>query len=164
MHGWRQDIADAARKADLGSAEFLYIFFAHTESQAKGAEILERFLRRMQDRDVPITLTTRDAQYDAIVKRGIPDHNKLQRLAAIHQPTLAANGNNDLMIPTRLTHLLGALIPKAEVQIYPDAAHGFLCQYPNEFAGDVNRFFGILIDLEGRGSRESGDRPIPGVV
>lgn len=144
MHGWRQDIADAARKDDLGGTELLYVFFAHTEtSQAKGAEFLERFLRRMQDRDVPSTLTTRDAQYDAVVEWGIPDHNKLQRLTAIHQPTLVANGNNDLMIPTRLTYLLGALIPNAEVQIYPDAAHGFLWQYPNEFTSDVNRFLGF---------------------
>jgi pimeloyl-ACP methyl ester carboxylesterase len=143
MHGWRQDIADAARKPDTDGAELLYVFFPHTEAgQSKGAEFLERFLLRSVDRDVPSTLITRDAQYDAIVEWGVPDHNKLQRLAAIHQPTLAASGSNDLMIPTRLTHLLGALIPNAEVRIYPDAAHGFLWQYPREFGRDVNNFLG----------------------
>ena len=91
---------------------------------------------------MPSDLATRDAQYDAVVDWGVPDHNRLQRLASIEQPTLAANGSNDLMIPTRLTHLLGALIPNAEVRIYPDAAHGFLWQYPKEFGKDVNAFLG----------------------
>jgi pimeloyl-ACP methyl ester carboxylesterase len=143
MHGWRKDIADAARKPDLGGAGFLYVFFAHTEtSQSEGAEFLTRFLLRIVDRDVPSRLVTRGAQYDAIVEWGIPDHNKLQRLANIRQPSLAASGNNDLMIPTRLTHLLGALIRNAEVRTYPDAAHGFLFQYPEEFGNDVNLFLG----------------------
>ena len=141
MHGWRQDIADAARTPELGGAELSYVFFPHTEAgRAKGMEFLGRFLLRSVDRDVPSDLATRDAHYDAVVDWGVPDHNKLQRLASIVQPTLAANGSNDLMIPTRLTHLLGALIPNAEVRIYPDAAHGFLWQYPKQFGKDVNAF------------------------
>jgi pimeloyl-ACP methyl ester carboxylesterase len=143
MHGWRQDIADAARTPELGGAELSYVFFPHTEAgRAKAMEFLGRFLLRSVERDVPSDLATRDAQYDAVVDWGVPDHNKLQRLASIEQPTLAASGSNDLMIPTRLTHLLGALIPNAEVRIYPDAAHGFLWQYPNEFGKDVNAFLG----------------------
>jgi pimeloyl-ACP methyl ester carboxylesterase len=144
MHGWRQDIADAARTPELGGAELSYVFFPHTEAgRAKGMEFLGRFLLRSVDRDAPSEdLATRDAQYDAVVDWGVPDHNKLQRLASIEQPTLAASGSNDLMIPTRLTHLLGALIPNAEVRIYPDAAHGFLWQYPKEFGKDVNAFLG----------------------
>ena len=143
MHGWRQDIADAARTPKLSGAELSYVFFPHTEAGiAKGMEFIGRFLLRSVDRDVPSDLATRDAHYDAVVDWGVPDHNKLQRLASIEQPTLAANGSNDLMIPTRLTHLLGALIPHAEVRIYPDAAHGFLWQYPKEFGKDVNAFLG----------------------
>jgi pimeloyl-ACP methyl ester carboxylesterase len=144
MHGWRQDIADAARTPELGGAELSYVFFPHTEAgRANGMEFLSRFLLRSVDRDAPTEdLATRDVQYDAVVDWGVPDHNKLQRLASIEQPTLAANGSNDLMIPTRLTHLLGALIPNAEVRIYPDAAHGFLWQYPKEFGKDVNAFLG----------------------
>jgi pimeloyl-ACP methyl ester carboxylesterase len=143
MHGWRDDIANAARKPEPGGEELLYIFFKHTESsQAKGVEFLGRFLERQTDRDAPGTIATRDAQYDAVVAWGVPDHGKLQRLAAITQPTFAANGDADLMLPPRLTHLLGALIPNAEVKIYPDAAHGFLFQHAKEFSGDVHRFLG----------------------
>ena len=35
---------------------------------------------------------------------------------------------------------MDGLIPDARVRIYPDAAHGFLFQYPAEVAADVNEF------------------------
>jgi pimeloyl-ACP methyl ester carboxylesterase len=44
------------------------------------------------------------------------------------------------MIPTRLSHLMAGLIPDARVLIYPDAAHGFLFQYPSRVAAEVNAF------------------------
>jgi pimeloyl-ACP methyl ester carboxylesterase len=53
---------------------------------------------------------------------------------------LVANGDNDRMIPTRNTHLLADRLPDARVEIYPDAGHGFLFQYPAEFAADVDEF------------------------
>ncbi|WP_395821918.1 alpha/beta fold hydrolase [Archangium minus] len=70
---------------------------------------------------------------------GIPDHGKLQRLTAIQQPTFVIQGD-DLMIPTRLSHLMAGLIPNARIKIYPDSAHAFLFQYPVEVARDVDTF------------------------
>jgi pimeloyl-ACP methyl ester carboxylesterase len=132
---------EAARKADFGDPEILSTLFKHSEtSQAKGREYLARSLGRTEDRDVPCSVRTRDAQYDAIVAWGAPDHGKLLRLTAIEQPTQADSEDNDLMIPPRLTHLLGALIPDAQVKIYPDSGHGFLFQHHAQFAADVNGF------------------------
>ena len=140
-HGWRQDIADHARADNPGGEDLLYIFFAHTEtSQTKGVEFLGRFLRRTEGRDPASSLAVRDAQYDAVLDWGIPDHGALQRLTAIKTPTLIIQGDNDLMIPTRLSHLMAGLIPDATLRIYPDAAHGSLFQYPEEAAADVNTF------------------------
>jgi pimeloyl-ACP methyl ester carboxylesterase len=140
MHGWRKDIADNARVNQAGAEQLLYIMFRHTpSSQAKGVEYLGRFMAR-KDRDAPSNVATRNAQYDAVVEWGVPDHNKLQRLAAIQQPTFVGNGDDDLMCPPRLTHLMGGLIPNAEVKIYPDAGHGFLWQHHKEFGADVNAF------------------------
>ena len=82
----------------------------------------------------------RDAQYDAIVEWGIPDHAALQRLTGIQSPTLIIQGDDDLMIPTKLSHLLAGLIPDTRIRIYADAAHGFLFQYPTKVAADVNAF------------------------
>ena len=66
--------------------------------------------------------------------------SKLARLAGISQRTLVANGSNDIMVPTVNSYLLAGHIPHAELVIYPDASHGFLFQYPREFAADVNKF------------------------
>ena len=80
MHGWRDDIA-AAALAESKPENLLYIMFAHTEaSQAKGMEFLGRFMERQEGRDAPTSDAARDAQYDAIVEWGIPDHAALQRL------------------------------------------------------------------------------------
>jgi pimeloyl-ACP methyl ester carboxylesterase len=140
MHGWREDIAAAAR-AESKPENLLYVMFARTEpSQAKGMEFLGRFMQRQAGRDAPTSDAARDAQYDAIVEWGIPDHAALQRLTGIESPTLVIQGDDDLMIPTKLSHLLAGLIPDARIRIYPDSAHGFLFQYPAEAAADINRF------------------------
>ena len=147
MHGWRDDIAAAAR-SESKPENLLYIMFAHTEaSQAKGMEFLGRFMERQEGRDAPTSDAVRDAQYDAIVEWGIPDHAALQRLTGIKSRTLIIQGDGDLMIPTKLSHLMAGLIPDARIRIYPDAAHGFLFQYPTEVAADVNAF---LARKEGR--------------
>jgi pimeloyl-ACP methyl ester carboxylesterase len=141
MHGWREDIAENARRPESTAESLLYIFFAHTEtSQAKGMEFLGRFMTRAEDRDPPTNLALRDAEYDAIVEWGIPDHGALQRLTAIRCPTLIVQGDGDLMIPTKLSHLMAGLIPDAQIRIYPDAAHAFLFQEPEQVAADVNAF------------------------
>jgi pimeloyl-ACP methyl ester carboxylesterase len=140
MHGWRSDIAAAAR-GESKPENLLYIMFAHSDSsQAKGKEYLGRFLERRDGRDEPTSDAARDAQYDAIVDWGIPDHGALQRLTGIQSPTLVLQGDNDLMIPTKLSHLLAGLIPTAKIRTYPDAAHGFLFQYPTEVAAEINEF------------------------
>jgi pimeloyl-ACP methyl ester carboxylesterase len=140
MHGWREDIAAAAR-GESKPENLLYIMFAHTEtSQRKGIEFLGRFMERQAGRDAPTTDAARDAQYDAIVEWGIPDHAALQRLTGIASPTLIVQGDDDLMIPTKLSHLMAGLIPDSQIRIYPDAAHGFLFQYPADVAADITAF------------------------
>jgi pimeloyl-ACP methyl ester carboxylesterase len=142
MHGWRKDIADAAR-GESRPENLLYIMFAHTEtSQAKGKEFLDRFLERQEGRDTPTSDAVRDAQYDAIVEWGILDHGALQRVTGIESPTLVFQGDDDLMIPTKLSHLMAGLIPDVQIRIYPDEAHGFLLQDPTEVAAEVNAFLG----------------------
>ena len=119
MHGWREDIAAAAR-GESKPENLLYIMFAHTEaSQAKGMEFLGRFIERQDGRDAPTSDAARDAQYDAIVEWGIPDHAALQRLTGIKSPTLVIQGDEDLMIPTKLSHLMAGLIPDARSASIP---------------------------------------------
>jgi pimeloyl-ACP methyl ester carboxylesterase len=141
MHGWREDVATAARQDQSTAESLLHIFFAPSEtSRAKGGEFLARFMARREGRDRPTTLAARDAQYDAIVEWGIPDYGALQRLTAIRMPTLIIQGDDDRMIPTKLSHLMAGLIPDAQMRIYPDAAHAFLFQEPQQVAADINGF------------------------
>ncbi len=142
MHGWAPDVARVAKADDNGPEELLWLFFEHTETSKKlGSEYLARaFGERKEDRDKPNGEQVTEAQYDAIVEWGIPDRSQLNRLAGIRQPTLVANGDNDTMIPTINSHILGEHLPNARVRIFPDAGHGFLFQWPVEFAEAVASF------------------------
>jgi pimeloyl-ACP methyl ester carboxylesterase len=141
MHGWNDEVASHAYKDIQGAEDLYFLFFAATAtSQAKGVEFVTRIGAREQDRDDTPSLTARDAQAEAIASWGVPDLSKLARLAGIKQPTLVANGNDDIMVPTVNSYLLAGHIPNAQLIIYPDANHGFLFQYPHEFAAAVNEF------------------------
>jgi pimeloyl-ACP methyl ester carboxylesterase len=141
MHGWSPEARGHAMKDEQGAEDILYLFFSPSpESQAKGVEFVNRIFTRTEDRDTTPDLTARDAQSAAIIEWGIRDSSKLVRLENITAPTLVANGDNDIMVPTVNSYLLAGHLPNARLIIYPDANHGFLFQYPHEFAAEVNAF------------------------
>ena len=143
FHAWSEEITSHAYKDVPGAEDVFYLFFAPTEtSQARAKEFAGRIFTRERDRDQKPTLAVRDAQAEAITDWGIPDTTKLARLAGITQPTLVANGSNDILVPTVNSYLLAGHIPNAQLIIYPDANHGFLFQYPHEFAAEVSKFLG----------------------
>jgi pimeloyl-ACP methyl ester carboxylesterase len=143
MHVYSGRIRAIAVSDEPAIEDLLTLFFEDTAtSQARGQEFLKRIQTSRTDRDKRTDLATRDAQLSAISTWGIPDPTRLNRLAAITQPVLVANGDNDRMVPTENTHLLAQHLPNATLRIYPDAGHGFLCQYPAEFAAEVNAFLG----------------------
>ena len=143
FHVWSEEITSRAYKDVPGAEDVFYLFFAPTEtSQARAKEFAGRIFTRERDRDQKPTLAVRDAQAEAITDWGIPDTTKLARLAGITQPTLVANGSNDILVPTVNSYLLAGHIPNAQLIIYPDANHGFLFQYPHEFAAEVSKFLG----------------------
>jgi pimeloyl-ACP methyl ester carboxylesterase len=141
MHGWTVDIATLANAHDNGLQEYLRIFFSPTESSRRqGMEYFTRLQARSDDRDLPVSQQAQTAQYDAVVEWGIPEPSKLERLAGIRQATLVTSGDNDTMIPTLNAHILGQHLPNARVRIFDDAGHGFLFQWPVEYAHLVDEF------------------------
>jgi pimeloyl-ACP methyl ester carboxylesterase len=143
MHVYSGRIREIALSDEPAIEDLLTLFFEPTESsQARGREFISRLLTRRTDRDELVDLATRDAQLSAISTWGIPDRTRLNRLAAITQPVLVANGDNDRMVPTENTYLLAQHLPNATLRIYPDAGHGFLFQNPAEFVAEVNAFLG----------------------
>jgi pimeloyl-ACP methyl ester carboxylesterase len=141
MHGWIDEARAHAMKDVQGPEDVLYLFFTPAqESQNKGKEFVGRIFTRTEGRDTTPDLAARDAQFAAIIEWGIRDFAKLARLESITAPTLVANGDDDIMVPTVNSYLLAGHLPNARLSIYPDAAHGFLFQYPHEFAAEVNAF------------------------
>jgi len=61
-------------------------------------------------------------------------------LAEITHPVLVANGDRDTVLPTFNSFLFLDLMPQAQLVIYPNAGHGFLYQYPEAFAKQVQAF------------------------
>ncbi|MCX2714583.1 alpha/beta fold hydrolase [Mycolicibacterium sp. J2] len=143
LHRWSDDVYRWACADDITPDGFLALFFSGSETSVKrGWEYLTRTHARTEDRDPETTLACRDAQYQALMTWGIPESGKLERLSAITQPTLVANGDNDTMMATKNSYLLAERIRGAQIRIYPDAGHGFLDQYPVEFGQHVRQFLG----------------------
>ena len=141
LHRWSDTVFFHATADQPTAEDLLILFFSPSdESRAKGAEYLQRAYQRQEGRDAPTDLATRDAQLTAITAWGIPDASRLNRLAGITQPTLVANGDDDKMLHTKNSRLLAEHLPNAELRIYPDANHGFLDQYPEQFADDIAEF------------------------
>ena len=141
IHRWTDEVYSLATGDTFDPERFIQLFFSGSEQgRTKGWEFLGRISARTTDPDQPADLATRDAQLEAITRWGIPDPSKLERLEAITQPTLVANGDDDPMMITDNSRLLARHLPNAQLRIYPDAGHGFLDQYPEEFADDVNAF------------------------
>ena len=141
MHGWAPDVIGAVGNPQPKPDQYLDVFFTQSAaSRQAGQENLKRMSARTQDRDKATTWATRQAQYDAVCRWGIPDHGLLQQLSCLKLPVFVANGDSDPMISPHYSYLLAGLIPQARVKIYPDSAHGFLFQHHAEFAADVETF------------------------
>jgi pimeloyl-ACP methyl ester carboxylesterase len=141
MHGWAHDVIGAIGAPETSPDGYISVFFAPTDtSRESGRQAAGRIFGRTANRDEPTTWQTRQAQYDAVCRWGIPNHSRLERVSAIELPVFVANGDSDRMILPRYSYLLTGLLPDARLRIYPDSAHGFLFQHHDEFAADVRAF------------------------
>jgi pimeloyl-ACP methyl ester carboxylesterase len=141
MHGWAPDVIGAVGQPEPNPQGYLDVFFAPTStSQEAGQHAAGRIFGRTTNLDRPTTWQTRQAQYDAVCRWGIPNHSLLERVTAIDLPVFVANGDSDPMILPRYSYLLAGLLPGVRLTIYPDSAHGFLFQHHGQFAADVKAF------------------------
>ncbi|MEU2245093.1 alpha/beta hydrolase [Streptomyces sp. NPDC018338] len=116
-----------------------FLFFTDTEHGRREARaFLERLKERTSDRDRAISLTSFRAQLKAIHRWGLQAPADLSR---IHQPVLVANGESDRMVPSENTLDLATRLPRSElVPLYPDAGHGGIFQFHNEFVARALAF------------------------
>jgi pimeloyl-ACP methyl ester carboxylesterase len=108
-----------------------FLFFTRTPNgRQAGNEFLARLKERTNDRDNAISVGSFRAQLKAIHRWG---QQTPADLASIHQPVLVINGESDKMVPTKNTVDLDRRLPNSQLIVYPDAGHGGVFQYHEDF-------------------------------
>jgi pimeloyl-ACP methyl ester carboxylesterase len=129
---------DMARGALTFKDPKTYLFFTRTANgKAAAKAYMARLKERTNDRDKPISILSFRAQLKAIHKWGKQAPADLSR---VDHPVLAMNGDHDRMVPTPNTIDMAKRFPNAEPKIYPDAGHGGVFQYHDEFVAQVLNF------------------------
>lgn len=109
----------------------VYLFFTRTDhGKAAAKEFVQRINERTENRDKEITISAYRAQLTALKKWG---NKKPADLSIIQQPVLVANGDHDRMVPTVNTYDLAKRLPNSFLIIYPDAGHGGVFQFHEDF-------------------------------
>jgi pimeloyl-ACP methyl ester carboxylesterase len=108
-----------------------FLFFTRTPNGRRaGKEFLARLAERTSDRDKAISLGAFRAQLKAIHRWG---QQQPADLSSIHQPVLAINGDSDKMVPSKNTVALDQQLPNSQLVLYPDAGHGGVFQFHQDF-------------------------------
>ncbi|MDQ0711355.1 pimeloyl-ACP methyl ester carboxylesterase [Streptomyces luteogriseus] len=55
---------------------------------------------------------------------------------------LVANGESDRMVPTKNSFELARRLPNADLVVYPDAGHGGIFQFHEQFVAEALDFLG----------------------
>src|SRR4051812_11529515 len=109
-----------------------FLFFTRTPNGRRaGKEFLARLEERTSDRDKAISIRSFRAQLKAIHRWG---QQKPADLTSIHQPVLVMNGESDRMVPSKNTIDLDRRLPNSQLVLYPDAGHGGVFQFHDNFA------------------------------
>jgi pimeloyl-ACP methyl ester carboxylesterase len=115
-----------------------FLFFNRDAAGKRAAKaFVNRLKERSIDRDADIRLPAFQTQLKAIAKFG---RSTPADLSVITGPTLIANGDNDRMVPSVLSHDLHARIAGSELIIYPNSGHGGIFQYWEKFVPVAVKF------------------------
>ena len=108
-----------------------FLFFTRTPAGRRaGKEFLARLKERTENRDKAISPRSYLTQLKAIHRWG---KQQPADLSAIRQPVLVANGESDRMVPTKNSFDLARRLPNADLVVYPDAGHGGIFQFHDQF-------------------------------
>ena len=115
-----------------------FLFFTRTPNGRRaGKEFLARLKERTENRDEAISLRSYGAQLTAIHRWG---KQPPADLSVIRQPVLVANGESDRMVPTSNSVDLAQRLPNADLVVYPDAGHGGIFQFHEQFVDKALAF------------------------
>ncbi|MFI7708414.1 alpha/beta fold hydrolase [Nonomuraea sp. NPDC049480] len=115
-----------------------YLFFTRTSNgQAAARQFLKRLQERTDNRDTAISLAAFRSQLKAIHAWGLQEPSDLMD---IQQPVLVVNGDDDRMVPSSNSADLARRLPDAQLTLYPDAGHGGIFQYHEDFVKKALEF------------------------
>jgi pimeloyl-ACP methyl ester carboxylesterase len=133
-------VSEVAGRPVLGLEEFLYLFFTESDASKAAAERYWERLHRRPDREPPVPEIGYTNMRAAARAWAMGDGSAFSRLHEIKQPVFVANGKTDVMIPTINSFLMAQRLQDAILIVYPDSGHGFLFQYPEQFAQHTLEF------------------------
>jgi len=109
-----------------------FLFFTRTANGRRaGKQFLSRLKERTENRDKAISIRAYLTQLKAIHRWGL---DAPADLSVIGQPVLVVNGESDRMVPSNNSADLARRLPNSDLVIYPDAGHGGIFQFHEQFA------------------------------
>lgn len=116
-----------------------YIFYNHDEQgKIEALKVLGRMgMRTKEFADKEMNVSGFLTQLKAIKRWG---KNSQDDLKFITQPTLIVNGDKDMQVPTENSYDMHEKIKDSKLIIYPNAGHGSIFQYAEEFSTELISF------------------------
>ena len=132
----------SAEEQAVPVAFLLGAFFSPSESsQSAGREYMKRLDLRTDDRDLPVSKNSAEAQLVAIREWGtIPSTGRYSTLKNITHRTLIVHGNKDIVVAPINALILAEHLPNALLVVYSDSSHGAQYQHAKLFLEHVNLF------------------------
>lgn len=123
-------------------AMLLAAFFAPTvTSQAAGKAFIQRLKARKDNRDLPVSMKSAQAQLTALKEWGkIPASDRYASLKNMKHKILIVHGINDIVVMPINSFILVQHLPNAQLIIYPDSGHGAQYQHGQLFLKHANLF------------------------
>jgi len=129
---------DLMRATFTGQDPKQYLFFTRTPNGIEaGKAFIKRLQERSEGRDKDITVRAYVAQLQALSAWG---QKPAADLSVVKQPVLVVNGDDDRMVPTPNSYELARRLPNSQLVIYPDAGHGGIFQYHDDFVSRALAF------------------------
>jgi pimeloyl-ACP methyl ester carboxylesterase len=115
-----------------------FLFFTRTANGRRaGKEFLARLKERTENRDKAISIRAYLTQLKAIRRWGL---DAPADLSVVGQLVLVANGESDRMVPSNNSAELARRVPNSDLVIYPDAGHGGIFQFHEQFVAEALSF------------------------
>lgn len=141
------ELANSETEKEFKASIALSFFNPSPHGQAAAQASWDRIMSRTQDRALHLSSEKAKRQIEGFGRFSVPDPgNPYERIAELSMPVFVANGDNDLLIPTKNSVELADILPIAHLHIYPNSGHGFLYQHAELFAKHVDLFLDDGLD------------------